>query len=304
MNFIRLSPRRKDRPRVLPSLLAFSVLLAGMIGCAASDRMEEAAGSSAATESAMTPAQVAEGKLASNKVDSTADVEQTKRLVIRKAEVFVRVEDVEKAEKKSVEMVNRFGGYISGSQSYGGETQSVQMTIRIPVASFDTVLGEIDGMGVRLSRTIETEDVTAQVVDLDARVKTLSAQEETLRSILKGTRDLKSMLEVQTKLTELRAQIESMAAQRKALAGLASLSTICVTYEQSAVPHAGSKDPNWLSQAWGTSTSAFASFGRGLVTLLVWLGVFSPIWLPIGFLGFRLMRPLFSNGQKAPPRVL
>lgn len=211
----------------------------------------------------------------------------TQRSIIRKAELSVRVESVEKAEKAVDKMVNGFGGYVDSAEStdLASDKPSITLTLRVPVGSFDTALDQFEKLGVRLAKTISSEDVTGQLVDLDARLKTLSATEETYRGLLRDTHQLEHVIELQDKLTEVRSQIESMAAQRKALGGLAALSTIALRLEQSAVPAQAPRDPNWLAQTWGESTSRLGEMLRSLASVGIWLAVFSPIWLPLLWLG-------------------
>jgi len=225
------------------------------------------------------------------------------RMVIRRAEVALRVDSVEKAEKSVGRIVGDLGGYVDSATStdLASAKPQLSMTLRVPVEGFDVALEQFEKLGVRLSKSVASEDVTGQVVDLDARLKTLRAQEETYRGILRGQRELSSVIELQDKLTAVRGEIESMAAQRKALAGLASLSTVTVKLEQNAVAHSVPQDPNWLAQIWGESTTSLMGAVRVLASLLVWIVVFSPLWVPFVWIVRRALRSSVVNGSSVPP---
>ena len=136
------------------------------------------------------------------------------------------------------------------------------------------------GLGIATSKTIKGEDVTSQMVDLDARLKTLTAQEASYREMLRITRSGPENLTLREKLDGIRMEVERIAAQRSQMAGLASLSTIRLTLDQSleAMP-IPAKDQNWLQEAWAQASGAFMGAIRVIATGLIWLAVYSPIWL-------------------------
>jgi hypothetical protein len=227
----------------------------------------------------------------------------TQRSIIRRADVAVRVDNVEKAEKQVDRMVAALGGYVDSATStdLASDKPTIALTLRVPVGAFDRAIDSLEGLGVRLSKTINSEDVTTQIVDLDARLRTLSATEETYRGLLRQTHALQNVIDLQDKLTEVRSQIESMAAQRKALSGMASLSTITVRLEQSAVPAQAPHDPNWLAQTWGESTSRLGELLRSLASVGIWILVFIPLWLPVLWFAGRAYRANRSVRPVAPP---
>jgi hypothetical protein len=222
------------------------------------------------------------------------------RMVVRTADMHVRVSDVEKAERAVNRIVLQHGGYVqtATSSDLASDHPSMAITLRVPVGYFDDIVSGFESLGVRTSKSITSQDVTEQVVDMDARMKTLLTEEETFRGILRNTQDMSTIITLQDKLTELRSTIESIAAQRKSLAKQASFSTITLTLDQSATINPAPKDPNWIAEAWGESTGSFSGILRSLATAGIWLTVFSPVWLPLLFFalrGARQVRKRYGN---------
>jgi hypothetical protein len=207
------------------------------------------------------------------------------RAVIRKAIIAVRVTDVEKADKALDKETDEFGGYVDSANStdLASDTPQMDVTVRVPVSKFDLALGKFEALGVELSKSVNSEDVTGQIVDLDARLRTLGAEEETYRNILRKTTDMSQVIQLQDKLTEVRTQMESMSSQRKTLGGLAALSTIQVHLERSAEVVRPSTDPSWLSQTWGESTTRLGSVLRTGAVGGIWFLVFCPLLIPVAF---------------------
>ena len=204
------------------------------------------------------------------------------RMVIRTADLSLRVDNVEKAEKEVQRIVTGIGGYVDNASSsdLDSDHPTLNLSMRVPSQAFDVSMSKLEALGVRTSKSISSQDVTEQVVDLDARIKSMLAQEETFRGMLKRATRLDDVINLQQQLTDLRGQIESMLGQRASLAKQASLSTISLTLTQGAVLRQEPKDPNWLAQTWAESTNQMGGLLRSLAALGIWFAVFSPLWVP------------------------
>lgn len=257
---------------------AFALILAALVGCGSGSREDAAASSAVASDA---PAAEAKAAAPSSKAQ-TASLIVGRREVVRRAEVGIRVEKVEKSQQAVNRIVAEAGGYVESASStdLSSTKPSFDMTLRVPVDRFEPTIARLEALGTRLSERINSEDVTSQIVDLDARMKTLAAEEETYRGLLRQATRLDNVIQLQDKLTEVRSTIESMAAQRKSLAGLASLSTITLHLEQGAVANQPDADPGWLAQTWGDSTTQLGGAIRAATQVAIWIAVFSPFWAP------------------------
>jgi hypothetical protein len=157
----------------------------------------------------------------------------------------------------------------------------MELTVRVPATEFEDTLAQLANLGHVLSKTTNSQDVTAEIVDLGARIKTLSAKEETFREMLKSNRNINDVMSLQDRLTEVRTEIERMQAQLKSISELASLSTIKISLSRSeSVPATvADTDPNWFGQTLGSATTSFMGVARTVVGAATWLVVFSPFWL-------------------------
>lgn len=295
------------RNQSFPVYALASVLLATglLVGCA--DMSERSAAAPESGQTADSAKAAYEGPKEENSRSTPApatlaSVTRPQRSVIRQANLSVRVAEVEKAEREATKIAARAGGFFDSANAtdLASAKPTMQISLRVPVEAFERVLGELEGLGTRMSKTVSTDDVTGQIVDLDARLKSLAAQEQTYRDILGRARTVGQVLEVQRVLGEVRAEIESMAAQRKSVAGLAALSTISLTLEQEAVVSGPAADPQWLQQTWGEATTAMGDLLRKLAALLIWLLVLSPIWGPVVWLVGRAVRHAAPRGRPSP----
>lgn len=206
------------------------------------------------------------------------------RLIVRNADLTVRVSKIGEAERSVSQIARAEGGGVEASQSadLAGPSPNMDITLRVPVDRFEDTLTRLEGLGTRLSKTISSDDVTTQAVDMDARLKSLSVQEDAYRTILGGARRIPDVLEVQERLTSVRTEIEQIVAQRRDLGDQAARSKIVVSLTQALVPQAPAVEPDWASQTWGAATASLKGFGRAIASLGIWSFAMLPIWLPIG----------------------
>ncbi|MFN8138971.1 MAG: DUF4349 domain-containing protein [Fimbriimonadales bacterium] len=205
------------------------------------------------------------------------------RAVVRSASLKVRVESVEKAQKQIGTMVMGWGGFVENSQQDLNDANSgANMTLRIPSEHFNEAMEQISGLGLRISQTVHTDDITDSIVDMQARLRTMKAQEEAYRNLLRQRRSRGEVEEYIQKLSSLRAQIEQLSGQLRGEQVRAALPIINLSLEQSSsLAAATTGDPGWLNESWGTAYSAMGVIYRGVASLAIWALLAAPLWLPV-----------------------
>jgi predicted small secreted protein len=209
--------------------------------------------------------------------------------IIKTGEISIEVPDVATAMARVRAMAVDLGGYVGGSQA-GTRDEPATLTLRIPADTFEDALArlhELDG-DVVVEATRE-QDVTSTVVDLEARIANLQASETQYRALLGQAVKVEDVLAVQTRLDDVRGQIEQLQGQHKELSGLADLSTLTVTLIPSALQQAAGRwDPG------KTVSDAFAALvdlGQAIGDGVIWFAI---VWLPalvvLGIVGLVAMR--------------
>jgi hypothetical protein len=198
------------------------------------------------------------------------------RRIVKTGEVSIEVNSVARATALVRAMALELGGYVGDSQ-VGTLDQTATLTLRIPAARFEdaiTRLHKIDG--TVLTETTKEEDVTSAIVDLAARLTNLQASEAQYRLLLAKAEKIEDILAVQSRLDDVRGQIEQLQAQQKELTGLADLATLTVSLVPGAVQQAAGKwDPG------KTISDAFAALVdgvQGAANGAIWFAV---VWLPV-----------------------
>ena len=195
--------------------------------------------------------------------------------IIKTGEISLEVPDVAKALARVRAMAVDLGGYVGGSQA-GTRDEAATLTLRIPADRFEDALSRVHDLdGDVVAEGTSEQDVTSAVVDLEARMTNLQASEVQYRSLLAKAVKIEDILAVQTRLDDVRGQIEQLQARHKELTGLADLSTLMVTLIPSALQQAaGSWDPGkTISDAFASLVDVGQAVGDGAIWFVI-------VWLP------------------------
>lgn len=202
------------------------------------------------------------------------------RLIIKTADLSVRVKQLEPATTRTESIAKQFGGFVENSSRYNqGNSKYASYTIRVASAKFDQAMTEIRKLGEVTAESISGNDVTGQVADTAARLKQKRLEEAQYQEVLKSARRIDDILQVKQYISDIREEIEATEAQLKSLKDLASLSTITLSLEQRETI----KSPpprDWLSNSWIQAINRFSGIGQYLIGAAINVLVLAPFWLP------------------------
>ncbi|GAB3425765.1 DUF4349 domain-containing protein [Niabella aquatica] len=198
--------------------------------------------------------------------------------IIKTANITLEVEKHEAYASFIRDLVKKYGGYISrednNTTDYKNETNIV---IKVPVLQFEELVNGLAAKDTRqLQRSITSEDVTGNIIDIKARLETKKATKAKYLEFLKQAGKMEDVLKVQQEINDIQEDIESAEARLARLSGEAKYSTINLTYfEPLAGYKADSDKPGFGSRI----VSAFSEGGK--IFGDVFIGVFTiwPLWL-------------------------
>ena len=214
-----------------------------------------------------------------NKVDQTGtDVLQDRKL-IRKIHMSAETEDMDALLAHIDQRVGQLEGYIeardiyNGSAYYGSRNRSATLTIRIPADKLDGFVQQIGEVSNIISNKETSDDVTLKYTDMESRLKVLRTEEERLLAFMEEAKSVSEMLEIEKRLTEVQAQLDSLTSQLKVYDNLVDYGTIYLSVEEveqyTEVPE---KDPTmWqrISTGFVNSAKNVWSFLKGIVVVLI-----------------------------------
>jgi hypothetical protein len=204
--------------------------------------------------------------------------------IIYTAELSVRIikGTVTNAANEATTLVTGAGGYISGQQEIAGrhKLRQIDLTLKIPVAQYGTVLAQLKGLGRKISFNSHAVDVTQQVADVNSRVASAQAAIKQLRALLSKAGSVGELLNVQETINRQESSLEALLAQQRALAhetSYATVTAILVAHHERIVPKPAKSSPGFLAGLRGG--------WHALVTVVGWLvtvlGSVLPFLIPI-----------------------
>lgn len=218
------------------------------------------------------------------------------RMIIRTGAMSLETENFTETEKTITELASRFSGYITNSGSSVNTSGKRQGTVeaRIPSQNFDNFISEAENSGKVISLNINGNDITEEYIDTDARCKTQKALEERLIKLLEEkTAKLTDVVEVEEKLADVRAQIESMEGRMRFLKSQSDYSTLTVSIFEPSLLQTSTGGGFFyeIEDAFGKGLNGFTEVLSGLITFIV---AFSPL-LIIGIFIYIMVKKYFRN---------
>jgi len=213
-------------------------------------------------------------EFSTSNTDKNKSIEKVKTLdrkLIKNGSLRFETYDIEKTNRLIKNSLENFGAYISEEKNDNNNSNTgYDLTIRVPALKFDSLMSYIiikADIKELKSKSTHINDVTEDFIDSQTRLKIKKESEQKLLDLLKQTKKLTEVLEIQKQLTDLRADIESTEGRMKYLSDQVEYSTINVSFYQKT-----SYSQRFFGDFWGALKDGWQVFLH-LVTLLAYLWV-------------------------------
>jgi hypothetical protein len=226
----------------------------------------------------------------------SADGATADRDIITNASATVVVNDIPAAAETIAEAAEARDGYVeSMSIGQSGEVyypvdpdtgvmyddtrpypyppSNAWITVRVPSNELSGMVRELSALGEVTASTVNRQDVTEQVVDLEARIEASQASVDRLIELMAQATSVADLIAAESALAERQATLESYQAQLKSLQSAVEMSSLTVTLE--AVTEPVEADPagftDGLIAGWNGLVATLNGIVIALGFLLPWL---------------------------------
>ena len=234
----------------------------------------------------------------------TAVAVPEQRMLVRRAELRLRVENLEQTGESVAALMLRHGAY----PSFADITEtSRRYIIRVPSDLVEPFLAELGGLGRVLNRIESAEDVSLRFFDMEGRLATQRKLLATFQSYLERATNIQEILSVEAHIADLQRQLDGTGRELRNLANLVEYSTVTLSLVGPAATQAGGGLT--LSERFGRLFSGFGSFLSTAAVVAVGLVLYGvPVlaavvllyWLLLGRIG--LLRKLFRAASDRPAK--
>ncbi len=283
---------RKKLAVLLIIIMCFSIIA----GCSAK-RSESATPKAAQQEATVREESVMD--TASGSPAGGAGTIPLNRKLIVSVNATLRVDKLQESIDVVEAMTEEAGGYIR--ESHVNESD-VRLTLMIPAGSTDAFMKGLEGVGVFVSKSKNTEDVTDAYFDTQTRIKNLESEIETLRKLLqKGGWKVSEILEIEREIRRLTEELELLKGQITNLDRRIQYSQVSIRLVPSGT-NIRSEDPNELGyqirRAFKDGVEALIGGFTALISLIAFLLPIAPFIAAIYFLWTKVIRRALQNRRK------
>lgn len=297
--------KKKRFPITRGFLAATALLSAAMLvltGCGAGASHTASASAETAAASAMdrasnfaamptneyiaeTAAAPMEGSAGSLTSETALQPVSANRKLIRNVDLNVETTEFDQLMASLQTLVTDLGGYIEQSNISGNSISSeytnrrwASMTARIPSARLDQFIAQVDAQGNVTNRSEHVQDVTLQYTDIESRKKSLTIEQERLWDLLEKADSVDSIIALESRLSEIRYQLESFESQLRTYDNQVDYSTVYLNIDEVRVFTPTDPDTVMTRIQKGLQRN-LESVGNGAVNFLIWFITCLPIFL-------------------------
>ena len=165
------------------------------------------------------------------------------RKLIRTIDLNLQTQDMDGLLSTIDQRVSELGGYIESSWQSGAEgytnSRSADIRVRMPAERTDEFLETALTGAVVTYRSESTEDVTLRYTDMEARMEALRIEQERLMELLAEAESIDSVIAIESRLSDVRYEIESIGSQLRSYDDLVTFDTITISIAEVKVIESG-----------------------------------------------------------------
>ncbi len=241
---------------------------------------------------------------------ATPDLPADKKVIQNGSlELLVKSADSASAEIRRIAESNGGSTQNSSIYEYSEGIKSGSVTVRVPSANFNAVMDAVKKIAVKVNKeNVSSDDVTAEYVDLEAQVKNYQAEEKQYQDIMARAVKIDEILNVASKLAEVRNRIERTQGQLNYLSRQVAMSTLSISL--TAEPEVKVFGIVWrpltvIKQAFRQLLQELTGFVDWLIKFILMLPVYLlklAVWVLIIWVIWRIV--VWLKRKFFPPKVI
>ena len=162
----------------------------------------------------------------------------SQRKLIKTVELSVETKAYDNLMVSVEAQIEELGGYIESLNAYNGSfysgrvNRSASITARIPADKLDGFVKQMGEEANIVDRSESVEDVTLQYVDLDSHTRMLEEEQERLLELLENAETIEDIITIESRLSEVKYQLESMKSQLRTFDNKVTYSTVHIYIDE------------------------------------------------------------------------
>ena len=169
-----------------------------------------------------------------NQASRTGSPNAVEKKIVKEGDIRFKTEDINQTRKTLYASLKKLGGYVA-EESENNDSEDAQNEItlhtRIPAKNFDAFLMEVSASAENIDeKNIRITDVTTQFIDVTTQLANKKKLEQRYLELLKKSTKISDLLEIESKLNDIRSSIESTQGQLNYLTKQVEYSSLDITF--------------------------------------------------------------------------
>lgn len=238
--------------------------------------------------------------------------------IIYSAQAQIETTDYESSIAAVEALIDRYNAFleassINGNNLMGGASvRSASYILRVPRENYAAITGALDTVGNVTYLTSTADNITAQYTDTQSRLSAYEVEEERLLEILSKAETVEDMIDLESRLGNVRYEKEALTSQLQNWDNQVAYSTVDIFIQEVEVltPEPEEEKTYW-QQVSGGFISTLRAMGRGAKALLRLFVAALPVLIVIALVTLitvllarrgksRRQPPTDSSGQDKP----
>ncbi|MBR6650879.1 MAG: DUF4349 domain-containing protein [Clostridia bacterium] len=209
----------------------------------------------------------------------------TGRKIIENIRLNAQTKEFDKLLDDLNAQISALGGYTESSNITGREfestrNRSAEFIIRIPCQNTASFTEFVSTSCVVINKSVSTQDVTLNYVDMESRVTALESEKIALEKLLNSAETITEIVNIQDKLTDVIYEIESYKSKLRTYDNLVDYSTITIhiyEVEQTAII----EELTVFEKIGNNLKSNFEHVWDGLISIFIFIISAIPYMIPL-----------------------
>lgn len=162
------------------------------------------------------------------------------RKLIRTVDLYTETEQYDDLLVNLETQIAALGGYVeyryqyngNPNDYYGSARRSSNLTVRIPSDRLDEFISRVGEASNIINKEERVEDVTLQYVDLESHRNALKTEQDRLLTLLEQAETVEDLIAIESRLSQVRYELESMESQLRTLLNQVSYSTVNLSIQE------------------------------------------------------------------------
>ena len=238
----------------------------------------------AVEESNKAPAAGSAGDKNQSATSGSAGVQSQK--LIRTMSMEVETDDMDALLGALSSKITALGGYVENKQlrNSGSSTRNYRyadLKVRIPVARMDEFVDHVSDATNVVYYNENADDITLRYVATESRVKALQTEQDRLLELLAKADNMSDLLQIESRLTDVRYELENVTSQLKLYDNLVDYGTIQLSVTQVQEYTVVEEETVWQRIGSGIARN-WKGLCEGVTNLFVFFIVSLPYLIPLG----------------------